>query len=266
MKRHVWNIAGNGEDRGSYFGGKGGAGVWQTIINQIPPHDRFVEAFAGSATITRKLRRCRSCIVIDSDAAVCEAFTASFGDVTGVTVICGDAISYLDRHAGQFGAETVIYCDPPYLWQTRRGQRRSRYQLELGEDWLHEELLGALVRHKCPVLISGYRSELYDRIIGHWRRIDYTSATRGGPRTESLWCNFPEPTALHDPRYYGRNYREREKIKRRKVRWLQKLRGMSQLERSVLMAALEEYGRVTDTFPNQRPHGAVQFGIQHKDP
>jgi hypothetical protein len=38
----------------------------------------------------------------------------------------------------------------------------------------------------------------------------------GGPRTEWLWFNFPEPIALHDYRYLGTGFRER--IKRKKQR------------------------------------------------
>ena len=40
-----------------YPGGKGGAGVYQTIINNIPPHDTYIEthlgSFAGEGEILR---------------------------------------------------------------------------------------------------------------------------------------------------------------------------------------------------------------------
>ena len=32
--------------------------------------------------------------------------------------------------------------------------------------------------------------------------------------TEYLWCNYPAPMALHDYRYLGKDFRERERIKR----------------------------------------------------
>lgn len=31
----------------TYKGGKAGAGVYQQIINQIPPHDVYIEPFLG---------------------------------------------------------------------------------------------------------------------------------------------------------------------------------------------------------------------------
>jgi hypothetical protein len=32
--------------------------------------------------------------------------------------------------------------------------------------------------------------------------------------------NFPEPVALHDYRYLGEDFRQRERIKRKKQRWV----------------------------------------------
>lgn len=34
-----------------YPGGKGGAGVYQTIINNIPPHDTYIETHLGGGNI-----------------------------------------------------------------------------------------------------------------------------------------------------------------------------------------------------------------------
>jgi hypothetical protein len=50
--------------------------------------------------------------------------------------------------------------------------------------------------------------------------------------------NYPEPMALHDYRYLGRNFRERERIKRKKIRWKNRLSRMPLLERRVLVATL----------------------------
>ena len=64
--------------------------------------------------------------------------------------------------------------------------------------------------------------------------------TRGGKRTEVLWCNFREPTELHDYRYYGRDYRERERVGRKRARWLRRLSEMPVLERRLIESALLE--------------------------
>ena len=38
----------------NYLGAKGGSGVYQTIINLMPPHKVYVEAFLGTGTIMKK--------------------------------------------------------------------------------------------------------------------------------------------------------------------------------------------------------------------
>jgi hypothetical protein len=111
-----------------------------------------------------------------------------------------------------------------------------RYELEAAR---HEELLQVLVRLRCFVLLSGYPSEMYRRALASWRVIEYDTMTRGGrSRVECLWCNFPEPQALHDYRYLGRDYRERERIRRKVARWVKRLSGMTVLERRAVESAL----------------------------
>src|SRR5438552_1037638 len=108
-------------------GSKGGAGVWQRIISEMPPHSVFIEAFAGTAQVLLKKRPATSTIAIDRDPAVCAALRsllATSGEGAGVTVICGDAVAWLEKHRGKLNAQTVVYLDPPYLFETRSDPRR----------------------------------------------------------------------------------------------------------------------------------------------
>jgi hypothetical protein len=118
-------------------------------------------------------------------------------------------------------------------------------------------LLAVLLRlteRGVACLISGYRSELYDRTPATWRRIDYQTSTRGGARVESLWCNFPEPVELHDYRWAGKNFRERERLKRKKARWLARLRGMGAIEQAAVLAAIDEWrGELASPEPASGP-------------
>ena len=83
-----------------------------------------------------------------------------------------------------------IYADPPYLMSTRLGKQ---YRHEMDEQD-HVDLLAALLRHKGPVILSGYPSELYDRELRGWSRITRKSYNQNAdPRTEVLWCNFGVP-------------------------------------------------------------------------
>ena len=62
--------------------------------------------------------------------------------------------------------------------------------------------------------------------------------TRGGLVEEYVWCNFPEPQVLHDPRFAGQNFRERERIKRKRDRWQKRFAAMPAKERQVIALAL----------------------------
>ena len=64
--------------------------------------------------------------------------------------------------------------------------------------------------------------------------------TRGRPAAELVWCNFPRPTELHDYRFLGDNFREREHLKRMKARWIAKLQKMAPVKRQALLAAIAD--------------------------
>lgn len=85
--------------------------------------------------------------------------------------------------------DVLIYCDPPYLLETR-GRRQYRYELEREQ---HEELLACLLEHKGPVLISGYESEFYNESLAGWEKVHKSVTAQGGlKREEVLWMNFEE--------------------------------------------------------------------------
>jgi hypothetical protein len=88
------------------------------------------------------------------------------------------------------------------------------------------------------VIISGYESELYRDRLSSWRVVRYRAMTRAGQVDELLWCNFPEPEELHDYRYLGRGFRERERVRRRRARWVAMLAAMPALERAAIVAEL----------------------------
>ncbi len=216
-----------------YPGAKGGAGVWQTIINQIPPHDVWIEVFAGSGQVTRHKRPAPAAnIVVDVDAKV----IAAWRNVPGVTAICADARCWLPAYP--WTGREVLYCDPPYL-RSVRSCPRDYYRHEFASEREHTELLSVLRALPCRVILSGYASPLYTRTLADWRVVTFQAVNRRGRKvTECLWMNFPETLALHDYRFLGRDFRERERIKRKKARWLAKLSRMPLMERAAILDAV----------------------------
>ena len=220
----------------SYPGGKNGSGVYQALINLMPPHRVYVETFLGNGAVMRLKRPAIASIGIDSDVHV----TTTWNDdaISGLTVLNLDALNYLANTA--FSADTLIYCDPPYLMSTR-SCKRPLYRHEFGDEAQHAELLTIVKRLSCMVMISGYYSDLYTRELAGWRTVTFNAQTRGGrPATEWVWMNFPEPLELHDYRYLGSNFRQRERIKRKQNRWRERLRRMPSTERYAMLSVLEE--------------------------
>lgn len=164
----------------------------------MPPHSFYVEAFFGSGQIFwRKLPADRN-VIIDADAGVIASFGARIPPAAA-NAICGDAISILPTLT--LPADAVVYCDPPYVHSTRTSRHRYKFEMT---DAQHVQLLTLLQALRCRVMLSGYPSALYSTMLKDWRCISYRTRTRGRTLTECLWCNFPEPTELHDYRYIGK--------------------------------------------------------------
>lgn len=218
----------------SFPGGKEASGVYQTIINQIPPHSTYIEAFAGGGAILRLKKPSAASIVIDIDPRVTSNLTLL--PLPCLTVICADAISYLKKYRWK-GTE-FVYCDPPYLMETRLSKRRI-YPFEFSTPDQHLELLSLLKSIPAMVMISSYWSELYFDTLPGWRFITYPASTRSTFKVkEYLWMNYSEPLNLHDYRYLGKDFREREKIKRQQRRWKSRLEKMDPLERAAILLAM----------------------------
>ncbi|MCI0575729.1 MAG: hypothetical protein L0331_05915 [Chloroflexi bacterium] len=167
--------------------------------------------------------------------------TAISSDVAGAQFHfrCVDAARFLAAY--RFAGDEFVYADPPYPRDTRRSARQL-YEFEYTDEQ-HEELLKVLLQLNCCVAVSSYWSELYADTLAAWRTISFTAQTRGGgTATEWLWMNYPEPVELHDYRWLGNNFRERERIKRKKQRWLNRLQNMDVLERRAILWAIQESG------------------------
>lgn len=110
--------------------------------------------------------------------------------LTGVVI---DQRPALDVIGGWPNPQVLIYADPPYPLVTRHRTNRM-YRHEMTETD-HVEMIAALTAHPGPVLLSGYRCELYDQHLAHWSRLDREAlAYRQAKRVESLWLN-PVATA-----------------------------------------------------------------------
>jgi DNA adenine methylase len=118
----------------------------------------------------------------------------------GVVVESCDAIDLMRRSDRP---DTLHYVDPPYLPETRNPgnpyDAKHRYRHELtAED--HERLLAGLRQLEGFVILSGYPSDLYDRALADWHRIERAALADGArQRTEVLWINARAWAAAQPP-------------------------------------------------------------------
>lgn len=102
----------------------------------------------------------------------------------GVQIECRPAVELIKRFNHK---NVLIYCDPPYMLETRHGRQ---YWCEM-DDKEHEELLEALLMHKGPVLISGYDTVLYRDMLSEWHRQENTAYSQVcSKKREVFWMNF----------------------------------------------------------------------------
>ena len=84
----------------------------------------------------------------------------------------------------------LIYCDPPYMLQTRNGKQ---YRCEMSDED-HEALLEILRKHKGYVVLSGYNTNLYNDMLKGWNRYETTSYTQSQTmKREVIWLNYDPP-------------------------------------------------------------------------
>jgi DNA adenine methylase len=100
----------------------------------------------------------------------------------GVVIENRPALEVIKQHDSK---DTFFYIDPPYLSSVRDAGTDYRFEMSEGE---HIELANTLNEVKGAVMVSGYRSELYDGLYTDWiRREKSTYADGALPRTEVLW-------------------------------------------------------------------------------
>lgn len=281
----------------TYPGGKNGSGVYQAIINQIPPHDVFITAFAGNcAVLANKLPAPAGSIAIDADAAVAHkwamlASNTETGDtdraspvdhtafscdwiysqenavLTGITAIHGDALELLPAVIAKYndGCRRIfIFCDPPYLAEVRKS-KRPLYHIELQTLVQHQQLLDLLTQINAMspavmLMLTHYPCQFWDDGLTNWRRMDIRGQSRQGSTVERLYMNYPEPSQLHDVRYYGSNFRHRELLKKAAKNLNRKFQKWSPLDQQYFFYHLNLSAH------DQRPKGAGTTRPDHHAP
>jgi len=213
---------------GAYFGSKATAGLCQPIIALMPPHDTYIETHLGGGAIMQRKPAALRNIGVDLDPRALEDFSCHYP----VEKVNGCAHAFLREFP--FQGRELVYSDPPYLHSTRTSPRRYRFEYQEAD---HVELLGVLKSLPCPVILSGYPSALYDAELSGWRSLEMQVMNQGGVRTEKVWFNFT-PDRVHWPSYAGKNFTDRQRIKRKAEGWGRRYRALPTAERLAVLSAM----------------------------
>lgn len=99
----------------------------------------------------------------------------------------------LDVIAKWDSPDTLFYCDPPYLHETRATKDVYGHEMTKAE---HHRMGCALNSCRGKVIVSGYPSGMYDRMFKGWRvkTFDMPNHAASGKtkarKKETLWMNF----------------------------------------------------------------------------
>ena len=207
-------------DEGSNLVGSNGR-AFQAIIACMPLHDTFIALHLGSGIIMKRKPQCSRSIGVDSNPHVIEQFRGT----PNIELYCSDAVPFLQTFDFQTAGRVLLYSDPPPLDGA-------------GSEYDHTLLLTMLVSlagTSVACMISGDPSTLYDSLLSGWRSIEFPCRTNGGIRTEKLWLSFPLSAT-----YTGRNFTDRQRIKRKAERWAANYRALPPAEQLAILTALLE--------------------------
>ena len=144
------------------------------------------------ATLSRNRTRSRMNEQVSAWLNVVEGLADVHERLRSVVILNQSATDVIRR---QDGPNTLFYCDPPYVHETR--STTGEYAHEMTEEQ-HGELLDVLASIQGKFMLSGYPSKLYSEREQRnaWTRHEFLIDNKAASgkvkekKTECLWCNF----------------------------------------------------------------------------
>ena len=220
-----------------YPGNKNIPGLLHKIINQIPYCEYFFEPFAGSAAVSKFLSVLPGIKtefhINDIDPAV----TARFDYPSAANTTNSDGLDILWRLAySRSGTDTFVFIDPPYHHSTRP-DRTDIYDYEMSHDD-HLRLLSSVLKLKCNCMIIHPVCDLYSQVLKSWRSVPVTVRYHSKTSNEKLYMNYPGPEQLLTYVLTGKDCWDRQRIKRKGDRLVQKLSSLPAAERNYIISKI----------------------------
>jgi DNA adenine methylase len=139
-----------------------------------------------------RIRRGMADVVSGYLSTIDEQLPAIMERLRWVEIVCRPAVEVIRTWDSP---DTLVYCDPPYVHETRHEGSREVYGVEMSARD-HRELAAALNSCKAKVVLSGYPSALYQELYASWRVVSFDIANHaaGGKKKtrkqETIWLNW----------------------------------------------------------------------------
>lgn len=222
----------------TYNGGKAGHGTYQKIINNIPKHSIYIEPMVGNGGILFNLNLPGMVVINDIDSAVIDKYDYKcLGYINRSVKVHNQCYSEIIEKYDDF-ENVFFYFDPPYLKSTRKNEK-DLYRFEW-EESQHILFLEKIKKIKNKVMVSHYPCTLYDTELQSWNSLEFYSTTRKGKALDKIYMNYPTPKNLQDYRYLGINSIDRQRIKRKSERTLEKFKNLPIHERNLILGYLAD--------------------------
>lgn len=217
----------------NYPGSKGNSGCLQFLINNIPYHKRYFELFAGSAALFNAKAAADIAILCDVDSKV--IFEHIKKDLPATVRLYNMPFkNVVQAYALTFTKDDFIYLDPPYPEISRRSGKKH-YRNEMLSIKEHSDFLSIVQKIDANIMISTKPNYLYDQILNDWRKKEFDTVDHQGKYKEVIYMNYPEPELLHQYDFLGNGFIDRQRIKRKRQRMEDKIKGLPIHERMAIL-------------------------------
>jgi DNA adenine methylase len=234
--------------KNKYPGQKNIPGLIHKIVNEIPFCTEFYELFAGSAAVSIFL------YVLDLNVKF-YINDISSGVTDKINFICRQNDLYLPDHTVNISnlnatdiiqtffnvpatTEKFIFMDPPYLHSTRP-KNTNIYEFELSESD-HIKLLSSIGSIQVNTMIIHPDCDLYNEYLKSWRSVQLKIRYHNKTSIEKLYMNYEKPKKLLTTKYLGKDCWDRQRIKRKGDRLINKIKSLNDQERQFLIEKIKE--------------------------
>jgi len=220
-----------------YPGNKNIPGLIHKIVNQIPVCKYFYEPFAGSAAVSKFLSVLPGMpaqfYVTDLNPAIIDSITYTSGIKASITNGF-TVINNIIEHGS--GTDNFVFIDPPYYHSTRRSHT-AIYKHEFSHAD-HVQLLKFVLQLRCNCMIIHPVCDLYDHALKSFRTIQLSIRYHNKTSIEKLYMNYPGPEQLLTYVFTGKDCWDRQRIKRKGDRLVQKLSTLPAMERNYIISRI----------------------------